>query len=166
MISIKGSAQSLPVQGAEVVSIYLLPLIFPSLPGRNRSGIPFQFAPIHLPQGALCCPLLAPASPVLTLQARPLGTEPGAQLSLLRRIVSLSARSCCLHFCMSVRIMLTACSLQVLAEVLTGIPAMDNDRSPVYLVREPATSGSQLVGGRDGRAGTSLLPILRMVMRS
>lgn len=29
--------------------------------------------------------------------------------------------------------MLTACSLQVLAEVLTGIPAMDNGRSPVYL---------------------------------
>lgn len=33
---------------------------------------------------------------------------------------------------------------QVLAEVLTGIPAMDDNRSPVYLVREPVTSFSQL----------------------
>lgn len=31
--------------------------------------------------------------------------------------------------------------IQVLAEVLTGIPAMDKDRNPVYLVRHPITSG-------------------------
>ena len=72
-------------------------------------------------------------------------TEPGLKLRLYSwEEASPLARISCVNLCMCVRTMLTLYSLQVLAEVLTGIPAMDNSRNPVYLVREPTPSGSQL----------------------
>lgn len=61
MASLKGSAQSLPVEEAEGnVCVFITPVLPPFRPGAGW-GIPFQLAPIHALQGALCCPLLATA---------------------------------------------------------------------------------------------------------
>ena len=69
--------------------------------------------------------------------------RPGAQNLFLRRNFFLGQKV----LCELVPVCVTRANSvfsQVLAEVLTGIPAMDKDRSPVYLVREPVTSFSQL----------------------
>lgn len=55
------------------MSVYSLPLVLPPFRAGAGWGIPFQLAPVHAQQGALCCPLLATAG--LTNPSGPLRTE-------------------------------------------------------------------------------------------